>query len=106
MCSTPREDQGARRKRRREMVTPSGLESGPNPSKDHENSKSTTESLLPTKSKKRFTKRDGSKVAKLAILAANAVRNVDLHRALDLIEEIRVIGEFVVARGEGFKVVR
>ena len=43
--------------------------------------------------KKRFTKRDGSKVAKLANLAANAVRNADLHRALELIEEIRAVGE-------------
>ncbi len=33
------------------------------------------------------------KVAKFAILAANAVRNMDLHRALELIEEIRVEGE-------------
>ena len=81
------------RNRWRKVVTPSGLESGPNTAKDHENSESPTENLLLPKPKKRFTKRDGSKVAKLAILAANAVRNADLHRALELIEEIRVIGE-------------
>jgi hypothetical protein len=49
--------------------------------------------LLPPDIKKRFTKADGSKVAKLAILAANAVRNLDLRRALELIEEIRRVGE-------------
>jgi hypothetical protein len=74
-------------------VTPSGLECVPNTAKDHENSGSPTESLLPPQPKKRFTKRDGSKVAKLAILAANAVRNMDLYKALELIEEIRVICE-------------
>jgi len=70
------------------VVTPSGLECVPNTAKDHENSGSPTESLLPPQPKKRFTKRDGSKVAKLAILAGNAVRNADLHRALDLIDQI------------------
>jgi hypothetical protein len=56
--------------------------------------------------KKRFTKRDGSKVAKLAILAGNAVRNADLHRALELIEEIRVIGERAPAAGTNLQVAR
>jgi hypothetical protein len=49
--------------------------------------------LLPPQAKKRFTKRDGSKVAKLAILAGNAVRNGDLHRAMELLEEIRTVGD-------------
>jgi len=62
--------------------------------------------LLPPQPKKRFTKRDGSKVAKLAILAANAVRNADLHRALELIEEIRVIGEGAPAASPNLRVVR
>jgi hypothetical protein len=56
-------------------------------------SSSPTENVLPPESKKRFAKVDGSKVEKLAILAANALRNVDLHRALELIEEIRAVGE-------------
>jgi hypothetical protein len=73
------------------MVTPSGIEKGSNTLKDQENSPSPTETLLPPAPRKRFTKRDGSKVAKLAILAANAVRNVDLHRALELIEEIQAL---------------
>ena len=87
-------------------MTPSGLESASNAAKHHENSESPTESLLPPQPKKRFTKRDGSKVAKLAILAANAVRNADLHRALELIEEIRVICEGEPAAGTGLRVVR
>jgi hypothetical protein len=56
-------------------------------------SASPTETARAQESKKRFTKADGSKVAKLAILAANAVRNVDLHRTLELIEEIRAVRE-------------
>jgi hypothetical protein len=87
-------------------VTPSGLESASNTAKHHENSESPTESLLQPQAKKRFTKRDGSKVAKLAILAANAVRNADLHRALELIEEIRVIGEGAPAASPNLRVVR
>ena len=87
-------------------MTPSGLESASNTAKDHENSESPTESLLPPQSKKRFTKRDGSKVAKLAILAANAVRNADLHRALELIEEIRVISGRAPAAVTNLRVIR
>jgi hypothetical protein len=74
-------------------VTPSGLESASNAAKDHEDSQSPTENEAPAEAKKRFTKADGSKVAKLASLAANAVRNADLHRALDLIDEIQAIGK-------------
>lgn len=40
-----------------------------------------------------LTKGNVSNVEKLATLAANAVRNADLHRALELLEEIRVICE-------------
>ncbi|GEM_PF-5595500 len=87
-------------------MTPSGLECVPNTAKDHENSESPTESLLPPQPKKRFTKRDGSKVAKLAILAANAVRNADLHRALELIEEIRVICDGTTTAGKPLQAVR
>jgi hypothetical protein len=88
------------------VVTPSGLECVPNTAKDHENSGSPTESLLPPQPKKRFTKREGSKVAKLAILSANAVRNADLHRALELIEEIRAICEGAPAEATNLQVVR
>jgi hypothetical protein len=77
----------------RRLATPTGFEKSPNSRKDHVDSASPTENAQPPESKKRFTKADGSKVAKLAILAANAVRNADLHRALELIEEIRAVGE-------------
>jgi hypothetical protein len=70
-------------------VTPSGLERVQDTAKDHEDSQSPTENEVPPPTKKCFTKADSSKVAKLTILAANAVRNADLHRALELIEEIR-----------------
>jgi hypothetical protein len=75
------------------VATPTGFEKSPNIRKDHVDSASPTENAQSAESKKRFTKADGSKVAKLAILAGNAVRNVDLHRALELIEEIRAVGE-------------
>lgn len=75
------------------MATPTGFERDASVGKHRENSESPSESLLPTHTKKRCTKADGSKIAKLVILAANAVRNVDLHRALELIEEIRAVGE-------------
>ena len=35
----------------------------------------------------------GSKVATLAAVAANAVRNYDLSRALEVIEDLRRMGE-------------
>ena len=89
-----------------QFVSPSGLQRVPTTAKDHENSGSPTESLLQAQPKKRFTKRGGSKVASLGILAGNAVRNADLHRALDLIEEIRVICEGGVTLGAAFKIVR
>jgi hypothetical protein len=39
-------------------------------------------------------------------LAANAVRNSDLHRAMELIEEIRVIGDGAPAVSANLRVVR
>ena len=87
-------------------MTPSGLECVPNTAKDHENSESPTESLLPPQPKKRFTKRDGSKVAKLAILAGNAVRNADLHRALELLHEIGAICGDEPTTGASIQIVR
>jgi hypothetical protein len=35
----------------------------------------------------------GSKVAKLAAVASNAVRNFDLSRAVEVLEELRRMGE-------------
>jgi len=47
-----------------------------------------------------------SKVAKIAILAGNAVRNADPYRTLELIEEIRVMCEYVVIPEAAFEIVR
>jgi hypothetical protein len=77
------------RNRWRKVVTPSGLERVQDASKDHVDSQSPTENKPAPQAKKCLTTEDGSKVAKLALLAANAVRNADLHRALELIEQIR-----------------
>jgi hypothetical protein len=82
-------------------ATPTEFEKSPNVTKDHEDSASPTERAQPQESKRRFTMADGSKVARLAILAGNAVRNVDLHRVLELIEEIRVVGEERVGEMQG-----
>jgi hypothetical protein len=56
--------------------------------------------------KRHLTKRDGSKVAKLAILAANAVRNADLHRALELLQQILTIYEGASAADVNLKLLR
>jgi hypothetical protein len=56
-------------------------------------SHSPTENLLPITTTSDLSIPSGSKVAKLAKMAANAIRNVNLHRALELIEEIRKIAE-------------
>jgi O-succinylbenzoate synthase len=44
----------------------------------------------------RLTEADGSKVAKLAVVAMNAVRNGDLHRAVELLGTIH---DLCVGRG-------
>ena len=79
--------------RRRNVVTPSGLEKARDTAMDQQESQSPTEGAALPASKKRFTKQDGSKVAKLALVAANAVRNADLHRALDILAKIHSIGD-------------
>jgi hypothetical protein len=85
---------GAERARRRWKfpVTPSGIERRPNVAKQRENSSFTEK----TSSKQIATKRvgtvSGSKVAKLAGIAANAVRNYDLTRAIEVLEELRRLG--------------
>jgi hypothetical protein len=43
--------------------------------------------------KNRVVKVSGSKVAKLAAVASNAVRNFDLSRAIEVMEELRRMGE-------------
>jgi hypothetical protein len=44
-------------------------------------------------SKKRVATLSGSKVARMATVAANAVRNFDLSRAIEVLDELRRMGE-------------
>lgn len=55
---------------------------------------------------RKFQISDGEAESPLAILATNAVRNADLRRALELIEESRVICEGAPAAGTNLEVVR
>ena len=71
-------------------ATPAGFETTEGTTKDHEDSRSPTEKGRAEASTRRIAKRSGSMAAKLAVLAANAVRNWDLARALELLEKIRV----------------
>jgi hypothetical protein len=74
-------------------VTPSGIESVRNSARPHENSSSPTENGSKRASRKRVVTLSGSKVANLAKIAANAVRNYDLSRGIEVIEEIRRLAE-------------
>jgi hypothetical protein len=75
------------------FATPAGFECEPNDAKLREDSSSPTENREPRSSKKRVVTLSGSKVAKLAAVAANAVRNYDLSRAIEVIEDLRRMGE-------------
>jgi len=74
-------------------VTQAGFECEPSGAKLREDSPSPTENREPRSSKKRVVTLSGSKVAKLAAVAANAVRNYDLSRAIEVIEDLRRMGE-------------
>jgi hypothetical protein len=74
-------------------VTLSGIENAPNVTKQREDSSSPTEIRTSTWSKYRVARVSGSKVAKLAAIARNAVANYDLHRALDVLDELKRLGE-------------
>jgi hypothetical protein len=56
-------------------------------------SRSPSENRESASSRPRVVKISGSKVARLAAVAANAVRNYDLSRALEVIEDLRRMGE-------------
>jgi hypothetical protein len=71
-------------------VTPPGIENSRNSTKPREESRSPTEKPKAQIASRSLTKRSGSKVANLAAMAANALRNYDVDRALDLLEQIRV----------------
>jgi hypothetical protein len=68
------------------VVTPSGIESIPDITKQPEDSSSPTENRETRSSKKRVVTLTGSKVAKIAAMARNALRNYDLHRAIEVLE--------------------
>lgn len=74
-------------------MTPSGFESVRNSVRPHEKSSSPTENGSEGPSRKRAVKLSGSKVAKLAKIAANAVRNYDLGRAIEVLEELERLAE-------------
>jgi hypothetical protein len=74
-------------------VTPSGIGSIPDVTKQREDSSSPTENRETRSSKKRVVTLNGSKVAKIAAIARNALRNYDLHRAIEVLEELRRLGE-------------
>ena len=74
-------------------VTPSGIESTPSVTRQREDSSSPTENRGTTSLKRRVVTLSGSKVAKLAALARNAVGNYDLTRAIEVLEELRRLGE-------------
>jgi hypothetical protein len=73
--------------------TPAEFEREPNSAKLSENSPSPTETRGSRSVRNRVVTVSGSKVAKLAAVAANAVRNYDLSRAIEVIEELRRMGE-------------
>jgi hypothetical protein len=75
------------------LVTPSGIESTPSVTKPREDSSSPTENRGTTSSKRPVVTLSGSKVAKLAAIARHAVGNYDLTRALEVLEELRRLGE-------------
>jgi hypothetical protein len=86
-----------------------GFETTESSAKHHEDSRFPTEKLRAEAPTQRMTKRSGSMAAKLAVLAANAVRNWDLARAIELLEQIRATCDGkappadlrVVSSGEG-----
>ena len=86
-------------------MTPSGIECVRDSTKN-EISGSPTEKAEAPIAKRHLTKRDGSKVAKLAILAATAVRNADLHRALELLQQILTICDGASAADVNLKLLR
>ena len=82
---------GVRPQVARIIVTPSGLESASSSAKYCEYPELPTGRLLPPSARRHLGKRECTKVAKLAILAGNAVQNADLHGASELIEEIKAV---------------
>src|SRR6266496_3564838 len=75
------------------LATPAGFEDESRVAKQRDDSGSPTENRGSGSAKNRVVKVSGSKVAKLAAVASNAVRNFDLSRAIEVLEEMRRMGE-------------
>jgi len=72
---------------------PAGFECEPNVTKPHQDSPSPTETRGSRSSKNRVVTLSGSKVANLAAVVANVVRNYDFSRAIEVVENLRRIGK-------------
>ncbi len=72
-------------------VTPPGIERSGNTTKQHEDQLVSPAKANPGAVSRSLVKADSSKVAKLARLAENAVRNYDLQRAVELLRDIRAL---------------
>jgi hypothetical protein len=74
-------------------ATPAGFEGPRNSTKGNEKSLSPTEKRGAGSARSRVVTLSGSKVARMAAVAANAVRNYDLSRAIEVLEELHGMGE-------------
>jgi hypothetical protein len=70
-------------------VTPPGIEKSRNDARISEDHPAPAENANPGSLSRRLAKGDSNKVANLARLAENAVRNYDLQRALELLGELQ-----------------
>jgi len=81
------------RNRWTKSATPAGFETVQSSAKHNEVSRSPTENPKAAPTSRRLVRGDSSKVAKLALLASNAVKNLDLSRAQELLGELlRITG--------------
>jgi hypothetical protein len=76
------------RNRWRKEATPAGFERSGNTAKTGEDRPSPTENEKADRVPPRLAGPSGSKVARLALVAMNAVRNGDLHRAVEALQAI------------------
>jgi hypothetical protein len=70
-------------------VTPPGIEKSRNDARISEDQLAPSDKANPASVSRKLAKEDSSKVANLARLAENAVRNYDLQRALELLGELQ-----------------
>ena len=87
-----------------ELATPAGFEDARNDAKPSETDVAPSEnpelgSVTPIVARLGFSK--CSKTAHLAMVAANAVKNGDLDRALEILDEIKVMGVGATRSGVG-----